>query len=199
MVAYINPVDVRDPAILASFLARLSSLLDGAPRWIIGGDFNAPTGSPQRRSLDRWCEEHGLALANPGTLTHFAGGEHRGSDLDLIWVRGVTVRNLAVHNPARGHARQVFEVEEVQAVRSRVPDWSSESLRNPSQSAILSKRRGLCINQEGGILTIELTCDSPCICVGGKLMNSDQVAEVSGSAKNLRTRVSQYRFTELLP
>lgn len=121
IVAYINPQDVRDREILTSFLARLTSLLEGCSRWVIGGDFNAPSGSAQRRVIDNWCEENGLALANPGVLTHFAGPEHQGSDLDLILVRNATVRVLPAHEPPqRGHVRQVLEVVEEQLPRRAV-------------------------------------------------------------------------------
>ena len=118
MVAYINPQDVKNREVLTSFLSRLSSLLASATRWVVGGDFNAPSGSTQRRILDCWCEEVGLTLANPGAVTHVAGPEHAGTDLDLILVRGVSVRLLTVQDPFhRGHARQLFEFDEEAAPR----------------------------------------------------------------------------------
>ena len=111
--AYINPRDSQDSEVLGSFLAKLSGLIEGLPRCVIGGDFNARSGTPSRRALDSWCERQGFALANPGVLTHFVSGDNPGTDLDLVLARGVPVRMLdAVDPPQRGHLRQVFEVAE---------------------------------------------------------------------------------------
>jgi hypothetical protein len=110
--AYINPVDSKNQEVFGSFLGQAEGLLRELPRCVVGGDFNAPTGSTQRRALNAWAERLGLTLMNPGTLTYFAGEGHSGSDLDLIFARGAQVKVTTCEVPERGHARLIVEMRE---------------------------------------------------------------------------------------
>lgn len=109
---YINPDGSKDACVQASLLGALEESIAAHPRCVIGGDFNAPSGAACRRRLNAWCEQQGLSLVNPGLTTHMLRETSVGTDLDLLFVRGVTARYIGNDGRARqsGHIRQIFEV-----------------------------------------------------------------------------------------
>lgn len=131
---YINPIVIQDPEIRDIFLDKLSIVIGPFPRCIIAGDFNSATNTASRRSIDRWSADNGFRLINKGVLSHFFQEGHPGSDLDLIFARGVNVSLLENTEPfAKGHIRQLFELEERPSkprIRELQPNWKKLACPN---------------------------------------------------------------------
>lgn len=134
---YLTPPASRNPVAVGEFLSALDSATSPYAKCIIGGDFNAATGTPQRGQLNDWMADRGFHLVNPAITTHMMSATHRGSDLDLCFARQSKVALADCIMPSAGHARQVFTVANSslpgETVRSKKIAW--RKLNEPSVAA----------------------------------------------------------------
>lgn len=102
---YITPHASADREVMARFLMNLERATIAYPHVIIGGDFNAATGSGARDIVNQWAEENHLSLlVNQGT--HRVSTEAPITDIDLLFVRGTQRCELELLElPSIGHAR----------------------------------------------------------------------------------------------
>ena len=111
VAAYITPAAHKLPGITKTFLEFLSQRTPKGKPCVVGGDFNAPAGSPQRLLVDAWAVREGLTLVNPGMITHWMRADSAGTDLDLLFVRGRSAKLVSSDRPQAGHATLIFDVE----------------------------------------------------------------------------------------
>ena len=105
--AYISP-----PASLhhiTDMLRKVEEQIGNYPNVIFGGDLNSKTGSESRVVLETWAAANRLEIRTHGLLTHFSP-QGNGTDLDLLYVRGVSANLVKVERPVKGHSRLIFEV-----------------------------------------------------------------------------------------
>lgn len=92
---------------LHEFFACLEQI--SASQLVIGGDFNAKTGSVLRRRLDAFADSRGWQQITTSLQpTHFTNSS--ASDIDVLWAKGIPVRLASASRPTTGHSRQVFEI-----------------------------------------------------------------------------------------
>ena len=68
MSIYCSPDTRNGDEALLDLLARLESDTAGVARCIMGGDWNAQTGTPRRAVLNAWMKKRGFTLASPQSL-----------------------------------------------------------------------------------------------------------------------------------
>lgn len=135
---YISPDNGRAvaPAEAAWDVIHAESTL--AASMIVAGDMNAPLESHRRQGIDERAAGCALTILNSSAATHFSNGAPK--NIDLIYFRGVAPSDLALEQPERGHARQVFTVEPLQpgAVKSLRADW--RLIADPNGNSAFCKR-----------------------------------------------------------
>ena len=106
---YITPTAATSHDSVQSFLNSLSGHIERYDNVLLAGDFNMPSGHRSRDRLNIWASEHGLMQHSTGP-THFAEPNSPGTDLDLVFSRGIGVTGIEKERPLTGHSRQTFEI-----------------------------------------------------------------------------------------